>query len=207
MVVIGIAGGTGSGKTTVVSRILENFKENEIALIPQDSYYKDISHLPLDERLQQNFDCPEAIDFDLLCEQLEEIMRGNAIEQPQYTYTTCLRSDQTVRVESSPIIIIEGILIFTNERLRDLMNIKIFVDADADERLLRNISRDVVERGRNVADVMERYRKILKPMHNMYIEPTRQYADLILPRGGHNEIAIDIVMGMIEKMLINEGVR
>ena len=205
MLIIGIAGGTGSGKTTVVTKIKELLQEDDAIIIPQDSYYKDNSHLPLEERLNLNFDHPDSIDFKLLVKQLKMLKKGETVEQPIYSYLTCLRSTtDTVTVKPAHIIIVEGILIFTCPELRDLMDIKIFVDADADDRLLRVISRDIMERGRSVSQVMERYENTLKPMHLQFIEPTKRYADIIIPQGGHNKVAIDIVIATIEKALKNK---
>ncbi|MFA6676565.1 MAG: uridine kinase [Bacteroidales bacterium] len=201
MLIIGIAGGTGSGKTTVVNKIVSSFKPGEVVVIPQDSYYKD-SNLPLEERLKQNFDHPDSIDFDLLNEQIEDLRNGKTIQQPVYSYLTCSRSKtETVTVNPAHIIIIEGILIFTNPKLRSLLDIKFFVDADADERLLRVIQRDVLERGRTVKMVMDRYVSTLKPMHLQFIEPSKRYADIIIPQGGNNNVAIDFLTAIIEKQL------
>lgn len=202
MLIIGIAGGTGSGKTTVVKKITDCFKKEEVVVIPQDSYYKDNSHLSLEERQQLNFDHPDSIDFDLLIEQLNDLKNGKAVEQPIYSYITCTRSKtETITVHPAHIIIVEGILIFTCAKLRKLMDILVYVDADADDRLLRVISRDIMERGKSVSNVMERYEKTVKPMHLQFIEPTKRYADIIVPQGGHNQVAIDILIATIEKAL------
>ena len=203
MLIIGIAGGTGSGKSTVVRKISENFKGSEIVVIPQDSYYKDNSHLPLEERLKLNFDHPESIDFELLIEHLQQLRAGMSVEQPTYSYITCTRGEETVKVEPAQIIIIEGILIFTNSELRKLLDILVYVDADPDDRLVRVISRDIIERGKSVENVLERYEKTVKPMHLQFIEPTKRYADLILPQGGHNKVGIDILIATIEKAIQN----
>lgn len=203
MLIIGIAGGTGSGKSTVVRKISENFKGSEIVVIPQDSYYKDNSHLPLEERLKLNFDHPESIDFELLIEHLQLLREGKSVEQPTYSYITCTRGEETVKVEPAQIIIIEGILIFTNSELRKLLDILVYVDADPDDRLVRVISRDIIERGKSVENVLERYEKTVKPMHLQFIEPTKRYADLILPQGGHNKVGIDILIATIEKAIQN----
>lgn len=203
MLIIGIAGGTGSGKSTVVRKISENFKGSEIVVIPQDSYYKDNSHLPLEERLKLNFDHPESIDFELLIEHLQQLRAGKSVEQPTYSYITCTRGEETVKVEPAQIIIIEGILIFTNSELRKLLDILVYVDADPDDRLVRVISRDIIERGKSVENVLERYEKTVKPMHLQFIEPTKRYADLILPQGGHNKVGIDILIATIEKAIQN----
>jgi len=199
--VIGIAGGSGSGKTTVVNAITEQLKE-KVVVIPQDSYYKDSSHLPMEERQQINFDHPEAIDFKLLCSQLRDLKHGKTVEQPVYSYITCSRSTtETVTVEPAEVIIIEGILVFTCKELRDQMDIKIFVDADDDDRLMRVMARDILERGKTVETVIERYTKTVKPMYLQFIEPSKRYADIIIPQGGHNKVAIDIISATIEKSL------
>lgn len=203
MLIIGIAGGTGSGKSTVVRKISEKFKGSEIVVIPQDSYYKDNSHLPLEERLKLNFDHPDSIDFELLIEHLQQLREGKSVEQPTYSYITCTRGEETVKVEPAQIIIIEGILIFTNSELRKLLDILVYVDADPDDRLVRVISRDIIERGKSVENVLERYEKTVKPMHLQFIEPTKRYADLILPQGGHNKVGIDILIATIEKAIQN----
>lgn len=201
MLIIGIAGGSGSGKTTVVKAITEKLKER-VVVIPQDSYYKDSSHLSEEEKRHQNFDHPDAIDFKLLQEHLKELRSGKAIEQPVYSYITCSRSKtETITVEPADVIIIEGILIFTCKQLRDLMDIKIFVDADDDDRLMRVMARDIIERGKTVDWVIERYSKTVKPMYLQFIEPSKRYADIIIPQGGHNKVAIDVISATIEKAL------
>ena len=201
MLVIGIAGGSGSGKTTVVKSITSKLKE-KVVVIPQDSYYKDSSHLPMEERQQINFDHPDAIDFKLLCAQLSELKKGNTVEQPVYSYITCSRSKtETVTVSPAEVIIVEGILVFTCKALRDQMDIKIFVDADDDDRLMRVMARDILERGKTVETVIERYTKTVKPMYLQFIEPSKRYADIIIPQGGHNKVAIDIISATIEKSI------
>lgn len=201
MLVIGIAGGTGSGKTTVVRKIVESFCDGEVAVIPQDSYYRDSSHLPLEERLKLNFDEPAAIEWELLVEQLQQLKAGKAIEQPTYSYLTCTRQPETIHVEPRDIVIVEGILILCDPALRNMLDMKIFVDADSDERLIRVINRDIIERGRTVEMVIERYERILRPMHLQHIEPTKRYADLIIPQGGHNQVAIDMMKDYISHKL------
>lgn len=201
MIVIGIAGGTGSGKTTVVKRIVENFPKNEVVLLPQDSYYKDSSNVPMELRKRINFDHPDAFDWDLLSEQLSMLRDGKAIEQPVYSYITCTRQPETIHIEPRNVVIIEGILALSDPKLRELMDLKIFVDADPDERLIRVIQRDVIERGRTAEEVMDRYVKVLKPMHLEFIEPAKRYADLIVPQGGHNEKAIEILKMYISKIV------
>ena len=193
MYIIGIAGGTGSGKTTVVKRIIESLPQNEVTLIPQDSYYNDTTPLTMAERRKINFDHPSAFDWNLLIQQIQQIKAGHSIEQPTYSYLECNRKKETIHVEPKKVVIIEGILALCKKELRDLMDLKIFVDADPDERLIRVIERDVLERGRTAEMVMDRYRKVLKPMHLEFIEPTKQYADLIIPQGGNNEKAIQIM--------------
>ena len=201
MLIIGIAGGTGSGKTTVVQKIQEILSPNEVAIIPQDAYYKDNSHLPLEKRLELNFDHPDSLDFDLLVKHIKELRKGKPIEQPIYSYLTCSRSKETIPVLPAHVIIIEGILIFSCTELRKCMDIKVFVDADADDRLSRVICRDIMERGRSVDKVLQRYESVVKPMHLQFIEPTNRYADIIVPQGGHNRVAIDILLATIEKYL------
>ena len=201
MLVIGIAGGSGSGKTTVVNSITSRLKE-KVVIIPQDSYYKDSSHLPMEERQQINFDHPDAIDFKLLCQQLSELKEGKTIEQPVYSYITCSRSKtETVTVAPAEVIIIEGILIFSCKELRDQMDIKVFVDADDDDRLMRVMARDILERGKTVETVIERYTKTVKPMYLQFIEPSKRYADIIIPQGGHNQVAINMISATVEKSL------
>ncbi|MDR2841019.1 MAG: uridine kinase [Paludibacter sp.] len=193
MLIIGIAGGTGSGKTTVVRKIMEHLPHNELALLPQDSYYKDSSHLPLEERLDINFDHPDSIEWELLYKHLSELKQGQTIEQPIYSYLTCTRAKETIPVSPCKVVIVEGILVLCNPLLRRTMDLKVFVDADPDDRLIRVINRDIVERGRSVNKVMERYERTLKPMHQQFIEPTKRFADIIVPQGGNNEIAINIL--------------
>ena len=200
MLIIGIAGGSGSGKTTVVREITQQLKEN-VVVIPQDSYYKDLGHLSEEEKRVHNFDHPESIDFDLLRAQLKELREGKTVEQPIYSYITCGRSEETLTVEPADVIIVEGILIFTDPKLRKLMDIKIFVDADDDDRLMRVMARDIVERGKTVDWVIERYSKTVKPMYLQFIEPSKRYADIIIPQGGHNKVAIDVISATIEKYL------
>lgn len=201
MIVIGIAGGTGSGKTTVVNKIIGSLPQGEVAVLPQDSYYKDSSHIPPEERSKINFDEPAAIEWELLEEQLKSLKAGNVIEMPTYSYLSCTRQDETVRVEPRDVVIVEGILVLTEPRLRDMMDVKVFVDADADDRLIRVIARDCVERGRTPQIVIDRYEQVLKPMHNMYIEPSKRYADLIVPQGGNNRVAINLLTDYIYAQL------
>ena len=201
MLIIGIAGGSGSGKTTVVKAITDKLHD-KVTVIPQDSYYKDLSHATEEEKRVHNFDHPDSIDFDLLRHQLKELREGKIVEQPIYSYITCGRSKtETETVKPTDIIIVEGILIFTDPKLRKLMDIKIFVDADDDDRLMRVMSRDIVERGKTVEWVIERYSKTVKPMYLQFIEPSKRYADVIVPQGGHNQVAIDMISARIEKDL------
>ena len=193
MYIIGIAGGTGSGKTTVVRKIVETLPGDKVALIPQDSYYNDTTSLTMEERRRINFDHPDAFDWDLLTHQIEELRNGRPIEQPTYSYIESNRQAETVHVEPCEVIIIEGIMALYKKELRELMDLKIFVDADADERLIRVIQRDTVERGRTTQMVIDRYLDVLKPMHEEFIEPTKRYADLIVPQGGSNTRAIEIM--------------
>ena len=201
MLIIGIAGGSGSGKTTVVREIQRRMKPQEnVVVIPQDSYYKDQGHLPLEERHALNFDHPDSIDWKLLVKQLRDLKEGKAIDQPTYSYITCTRQPETVHVEPADIIIVEGILIFTCKELMDELDIKVFVDADDDDRLMRVITRDIVERGKNVEWVIDRYTKTVKPMYLQFIAPSKRYADIIVPQGGHNKVAINVLLSGIKKM-------
>lgn len=201
MLVIGIAGGTGSGKTTVVNRLLGYFKKNEVVVIPQDAYYKDNSQIPLEERQKINFDHPDSLEFSLLVDHLNRLRRGEAIEMPIYSYLTCLRAKETVTVKPAHVAIVEGILILADPTLREMFDIKVFVDADADDRLERVIKRDIAERGRDVLQVLERYQETVKPSHLQFIEPTKRYADLIIPFGGENRVAIEVLISIVEKYL------
>jgi len=201
MFTIGIAGGTGSGKTTVVKKILERIPQDRVALVPQDSYYKDSSHLPMEERQQINFDHPDSLEWDLLVKNIRLLKKGKPVEQPIYSYLTCSRAKETITVEPKEVIILEGILIYTHMPLVKEIDIKVFVDADSDDRLGRVIQRDMMERGRDVKKVLDRYEKTVKPMHLQFIEPSKRYADIIVPQGGMNEVAISILLNTIEKKL------
>jgi uridine kinase len=201
MLVVGIAGGTGSGKTTVVEKIIKRFHPDRVAVLPQDSYYRDNGHLPLEKRQQINFDHPASLEFTLLIDHVKRLKRGETIFKPVYSYITCTRSTETVTIHPADVIILEGILILTDARLRKLIDIKVYVDADADDRLARVILRDINERGRSVIQVLERYEKTVKPMHLQFIEPTKRYADIIIPHGGNNEVGIEILTSIIEKNL------
>lgn len=202
MTIIGIAGGTGSGKTTVVRKIAEALPPHYVAVVPLDSYYNDTTDMTAEERKAINFDHPDAFDWKLLIEHVKQLKAGNAVEQPTYSYIESNRQKETVHVEPKPVIIIEGIMTLLNKKLRDMMDLKIFVDTDSDERLIRNIQRDVVERGRTVEMVIDRYLKVLKPMHEQFIEPTKKYADLIIPQGGDNKTGIDILKSYIEGIVL-----
>ena len=204
MRIIGIAGGTGSGKTTVVKKIVEALPPHFVAVVPLDSYYNDTSHMTEEERRAINFDHPDAFDWQLLVKHVELLRNGVAVEQPTYSYLKCNREKETVHVEPKPVIIIEGIMALLNKQLRDMMDLKIFVDTDSDERLIRNIQRDCVERGRTVEMVIDRYHKVLKPMHEQFIEPTKKFADLIIPLGGENKTGIHILKKYIEGIVSNE---
>ncbi|WP_298073914.1 uridine kinase [uncultured Bacteroides sp.] len=199
MLIIGIAGGTGSGKTTVVKKIIESLPASEVVLLPQDSYYKDSSHVPVEERQYINFDHPDAFEWSLLSKHVAMLREGKSIEQPTYSYLTCSRLPETIHIEPHNVIIIEGILALCDKKLRNMMDLKVFVDADPDERLIRVIQRDMVERGRTAEAVMERYIRVLKPMHQQFIEPCKRYADLIVPEGGNNQVAIDILTMYIKQ--------
>lgn len=199
--IIGIAGGTGSGKTTVVKKIVEALPPHHVAVVPLDSYYNDTTDLTDEERKAINFDHPDAFDWKLLNYQLNELRHGRAIEQPTYSYILSNRLPETVHVEPKPVIIIEGIMTLINKKLRDMMDLKIFVDTDPDERLIRNIQRDTIDRGRTVSMVVDRYLSVLKPMHEQFIEPTKRYADLIIPQGGENKRGIAILCKYIEGLV------
>jgi uridine kinase len=199
MFIIGIAGGTGSGKTTVVRKLTERLPKGEVVVIPQDSYYKDSSHVPVEERQNINFDHPDAFDWVLLEQHIAQLKQGMSIEQPIYDYITCTRQKETVHIEPKEIIIVEGIMALSDMELREQMDLKIFVDADGDDRLIRVISRDIVERGRTAESVMERYQRVLKPMHEQFIEPCKRYADVIIPQGGHNNAAINMLVKFIKQ--------
>ena len=203
MLVIGIAGGTGSGKTTVVNQIIQELPEGEVCVISQDSYYKDTCHLPFDERTKINFDHPKAIDFDLLVAHLKELKKGNAIEQPIYSFVEHNRTKETITMFPKKVIIVEGILILTHTDIRELFDIKLYVHADSDERLIRRLRRDMSERGRDLDEVLSRYKKTLKPMHQQFIEPTKEFADIIIPNNRYNTVAVDLIRKIINQKLID----
>lgn len=207
-ILIAITGGTGSGKSTVAKAIYSNFKKESISIIMQDSYYKDQSDLTFEERTKTNYDHPHAFDTDLLIEHLKQLVSGRAIEIPIYDFTIHNRKKETVREEPKNIIIVEGILVLEDQRLRDLFDIKIYVDTDADLRILRRLTRDIRERGRTMESVIDQYLKVVRPMHLQFIEPTKRYADLIIPEGGKNRVAIDILAATIRQHLaqvVNES--
>ncbi|MBS3992743.1 MAG: uridine kinase [Bacteroidetes bacterium] len=201
MLIIGIAGGTGSGKTTVVNQILHELPPDEVCVISQDSYYKETVDLSFEDRTKINFDHPNAIDFDLLVEHVSELKKGNVIEQPVYSFIAHNRTKDTHKTHPRNVIIVEGILIFNSKPLRDLFDIKVFVHADADERLIRRVRRDIEERGRDINEVLGRYQSTLKPMHQQFIEPSKTYADIIIPNDRYNTVAIDIVRTVISNRL------
>jgi uridine kinase len=201
MLIVGIAGGTGSGKTTVVEKLMKVFPNGEVIIIPQDAYYRDNSSIPLEERQKINFDHPASVEFELLIEHLKLLREGKSIEMPVYSYLTCIRAKETVPVKPARVVLVEGILILTDEALRKIMDIKVFVDADADDRLGRVIQRDIIERGRSVLKVLERYHDTVKPSHLQFIEPSKRYADIIIPGGGENQVGIEVLVSIIEKHL------
>ncbi|MBW6479018.1 MAG: uridine kinase [Bacteroidales bacterium] len=197
MLIIGIAGGSGSGKSTVVKKIVNRLPKSSVSVIYQDAYYKDNGHLTPEERAKINFDHPSAIEFNLLIKHLDMLREGKTIPMPIYSYLTCARAKETIPVEPKEVVIVEGILIMSNPRMRDRMDIKIFVDADPDDRLMRIIKRDIEERGRSFIEVLEHYEKYVKPMHLQFIEPSKRYAEMILPQGGENHVAIDMIVSRI----------
>jgi len=204
MLIIGIAGGSGSGKTTVVNKIIKSLPSKSVSVISQDAYYRDNGKLSAEERLKINFDHPSSIEFSLLVNHLDQLLEGKTIGMPIYSYVTCARSEETIPVEPKKVIIIEGILILTNPRLRKRLDIKVYVDADSDDRLMRIIWRDIEERGRSFREVLEHYERSVKPMHLLFIEPNKRYADIIVPQGGKNQIAIDILTSRIKEKLREE---
>ncbi|MCF8218989.1 MAG: uridine kinase [Bacteroidales bacterium] len=203
MLIIGIAGGSGSGKTTVVRKIIECLPEDSVTVISQDSYYKDKGYLSDEEKKKINFDHPNSIEFNLLIKHVNDLKNGKSIERPVYSYVTCARLEETVTVKPSKVIIVEGILVFTHPELLKLMGVKVFVDADSDNRLMRIINRDIQERGRNFKEVLDHYEEFVRPMYLQFIEPTKRYADLVVPQGGENKVAIDILVARIKEILNN----
>lgn len=201
MLIIGIAGGTGSGKTTVVNKIVSALNSNSVAVLAQDAYYKDNQHLSFEERQKINYDHPNAIDFELMLAHLHDLKQNKEIHQPIYSYITHAREDDYKVIHPKDVLIVEGILVFTSKELRDFCDIKIFVHTDSDERLIRRIRRDISERGRDIEEVLSRYTSTLKPMHQQFIEPTMKYADIIIPVGGENQVAINVIASMIKENL------
>lgn len=201
MLILGIAGGTGSGKTTVVNQIINGLPKNEVTIISQDSYYNKTDNLTYDERCEINFDHPNAIDFNLLTDHIQKLKQGKAIEQPIYSFEKHNRISETIIAYPKKVLIVEGILIYTNKEIRNLIDIKVFVHADSDERLIRRLKRDMQERGRNLDEVLERYQNTLKPMHQEFIEPTKNFADIIIPNDRYNTVGVDIVRTVINEKL------
>ncbi len=199
--IIGICGGTGSGKTTITSRIIETLSEKNVIVLEQDNYYKGFPELPFAERVKVNFDHPDSMDTPLLAEHVRRLREGQSIERPTYDFANFRRVDETVRIEPRSAIIIEGILIFENKVLRDLMDIKIFVDTDADLRFIRRLERDIRERGRTMEMVVQQYMATVRPMHMEFVEPSKRNADVIIPEGGHNEVGIDLVIQKIRSLV------
>lgn len=203
-ILIGITGGTGSGKSTITREICSKFDESCIAVIEQDSYYKDQSDIPFEERVKTNYDHPDAFDTELMVSHLKELAKGNSIKKPIYDFEIHNRKKETVKVESKEIIIVEGILVLEERELRDLLDIKIYVDTDADVRIIRRIVRDINERGRTLDSVINQYLNVVRPMHMQFIEPSKRYADIIVPEGGYNKVAIDIIVANIKQFLSRE---
>ncbi len=199
--VVGVAGGTGSGKTTVARKLLDEFKDQPVRLIPQDAYYKDLAGVSLEERAKVNYDHPLAFDNDLLAQHLDDLLAGKTVQQPIYNYHTHSRSEDTITVEPAAIVLVEGILVLEDQKLRDRMNIKVYVDTDADERFIRRLKRDLIERGRSIDSVIDQYLGSVRPMHLQFIEPTKRYADVIVPEGGANHVAIDLLASKIRAIL------
>ena len=200
ILVIGIAGGSGSGKTTLMNNVIAQFG-GEITVLSHDNYYKRHDELTYEERCQLNYDEPAALETDLMARQLDELRKGNAIDCPVYDFTVHNRSNETIRIEPKKVIIVEGILIFENQPLRDLMDIRIFVDTDADVRVCRRVKRDVRKRGRSLESVLEQYQQTVKPMHEKYVEPSKKFAHLVVPEGGKNQVALDMIMNYIARYM------
>ncbi|MGW9686813.1 uridine kinase [Flagellimonas sp.] len=201
MLILGIAGGTGCGKTTVVNQIVEELPENEVGVISQDSYYNDLSHLTKEERAKINFDHPNSIDFDLLISHLEALREGKSIDKPIYSFVEENRLEDTIPTEPRKVMIVEGILVLSNPKLRDMFDIKIYVHADSDERLIRRLQRDIRERGHDLEKVLTRYQTAVKPMHQQFIEPSKEFADIIIPNNHYNTVAVDMVRTIINDRL------
>ena len=198
--IIGIAGGSGSGKSTVASNVAELLTTSSVAFIDMDAYYKNFPELTLDERRKLNWDHPDAFDYDLLCDHLEALSRRRAIEKPEYDFVTHLRRPQTIRIDPADVVVIDGILLFVDDRIRELCDVKVFVDADADIRLIRRLQRDTRERGRPLDEIIDQYLSTVQPMHLEFVEPSKRYADIIIPRGGHNTVAIDMLLTLIRSL-------
>ncbi len=201
MLIVGIAGGTGSGKTTVVRKLIDMLPQGEVVILPQDSYYRDNSHIPVEERQNINFDHPDSVEWPLLISHLAELRAGRPVMMPIYSYLTCVRSQETIPIRPADVVVVEGILVLADPGLRSMLDIKVFVDADADDRLGRVIQRDIIERGRSVLMVLERYNKTVKPSHLQFIEPSKRYADIIIPGGGENLVGIEVLKTIVEKHL------
>ena len=199
--IIGIAGGTGSGKSTVARRVAEALRESSVGFLDMDAYYRNFAHLPLEERRRINWDHPDAFDLDLLTEHIDRLARGESIEKPVYDFVSHTRSPATARVEPCDVVVIDGILLFVDERVRELCDVKVFVDADADIRLVRRIRRDIKARARSLDEILEQYLTTVQPMHLQFVEPSKRYADVIVPRGGHNAIAIEMIVARIHRRL------
>ncbi len=204
MLIVGIAGGTGSGKTTVVRKIMKAFPDGQVVVLPQDAYYRDNSDITPEERQKINFDHPDSVEFTLLREHLGMLRRGLSVEMPLYSFLTCLRQAETLPVKPARVVLVEGILILTDSGLRSMFDLKVFVDADADDRLGRVIQRDIEERGRSVMKVLERYHETVKPSHLQFIEPSKRYADIIIPGGGENQTGIEALISIIQKHLLTD---
>ena len=197
--IIGIAGGSGSGKSTVARKIAEALKPASVAFVDMDAYYRNHTEMTLEERRRVNWDHPDALDFDLLVSHLEALSRGEAVEKPVYNYVTHLREEKTERIEPSDVVVLDGILLFIDERIRARCDVKAFVDTDSDVRLIRRIRRDMAKRGRPLQEILDQYLPTVQPMHLQFVEPSKRYADLIVPRGGHNTVAIDLLVGAISR--------
>lgn len=201
MLIIGVAGGTGSGKTTVVDQIVSEIPKGDVSVISQDSYYRDTSHLSYEERVKINFDHPKAIDFELMEQQLLDLREGKTIQQPIYSFIEHNRTKESIPIKPTKVLIVEGILIFTHPEIRKLLDIKLYIHADSDERLIRRLKRDIMERGRDLNEVLNRYQSTLKPMHQEFIEPTKEFADIIIPTNRYNTVAVKLIQNIIHQRL------
>ena len=204
LMIIGIAGGSGSGKSTVARRVAESIADASVAFLDMDGYYRNFAHLPMEDRRKVNWDHPESFDWELLISQLQALRNGLAVRKPVYDFVTHTRSDQTVAIPAADVIVIDGILLFADARVRELCDVKVFVDADADVRLLRRIRRDIGQRGRPLEEILEQYQSTVRPMHLEFVEPTKRYADVIVPRGGHNKVAIEMIVAKIQRRLTQQ---